>query len=89
MIKEVLKAIHGGSFLSKAEIANRAGVQESTLESIFSMLSSKGYLKTFESATDLPIGCIGCPLRGGCMTKAQTGNVYVITEKGTKLLENA
>ena len=89
MIKEVLRAINGGGLPRKRDIADRAGVQESTLESIISMLSSKGYLKTVESASDLPSGCARCPIRGGCMIKAQTGNVYVITEKGTKLLENA
>ena len=89
MIKEVLRAIHGGGLLSKGEIADQAGVQESTLENILSMLSSKGYLKTVESSIDLPISCISCPIRVGCMTKVQTGNIYIITEKGTKLLENA
>jgi predicted transcriptional regulator len=87
VIREVLRAISDGDFANKGDIADRAGVQESTLEIIISMLSSKGYLKRVERATDMPIGCIGCPISGDCRIKIQTRNFYVITEKGKKLLE--
>lgn len=49
MIRKVLGAIYDGGLLSKGEIAYLVGVQESTLESIFSMLASKGYLKTLKA----------------------------------------
>jgi DNA-binding IscR family transcriptional regulator len=87
VIREVLRAISDGDFTNKGDIADLAGVQESTSEIIFSMLSSKGYLKTVEGAKDMPIGCIGCPMSRDCMKEIQTRNIYVITKKGKKVLE--
>jgi predicted transcriptional regulator len=73
---------------SKREIADRVGVQESTLERILSMLSSKGYLEIEEKNMDQLKGCIGCPMSGKCLTQITTGNTYFITERGEKLLSS-
>jgi len=72
--------------LSKREIADRAGVQESTLESVLSMLSSKGYLEIEEKNMGQLKGCMRCPMSRNCLTQITTGNTYLITERGEKLL---
>jgi len=89
MIMDVLRAMQDGSLLSKREIADRVGVQESTMESILSMLSSKGYLEIEEKNMGQIKGCIGCPMSGGCISRNMTGNAYLITERGEKLLSRA
>jgi len=86
MIREVLRVMQDSPFLSKKEVADRVGVQESTLESVLSMLSSKGYLEIEEKNMDQPKGCIGCPMSRKCLTQITTGNTYFITERGEKLL---
>ena len=65
MIREILRGMQDGSLLSKREIADRVGVQESTMENILSMLLSKGYLEIEEKNMGQSKGCIGCPMRGG------------------------
>ena len=85
MIREVLRAVQDSPLLSKKEVADRVGVQESTLESILSMLSSKGYLYEEKHMGQLK-GCIGCPMSRKCLTQITTGNAYLITERGEKLL---
>jgi len=74
---------------SKREIADRVGVQESTLESILSMLLSKGYLEIEEKNMGHSKGCIGCPMSGGCISRNMTGDAYLITERGEKLLSRS
>lgn len=69
VIREVMRAIREGGLLNNGEIVDQAGIQESTLESILFMLSTKGYLKTAESVTDLPSGYARYPVRVSCMTK--------------------
>ena len=86
-MKEILRVIRDGGLLSKGDITNKVGIQESTLESIFSLLSSKGYLKTIDSTKEMPMGCIGCPISKECMRKASTSSVYTITDKGKNYLE--
>ena len=44
MIREALRAMQDSHLHSKREIVDMVGVQESTLENILSMLSSKSYL---------------------------------------------
>jgi hypothetical protein len=71
------------------EIADRVGVQESTLENILHMLTSKGYLKIEEVNTHQIKGCIGCPMRGECSSQIISGKSYTITERGKKLLSQS
>lgn len=87
MMKEILRVIRDGGLLSKGDIANKVGIQESTLNSVLSLLSSKGYLKTIDNAVEMPRGCIGCPISKGCMQNASAGSVYMITDKGKNYLE--
>jgi hypothetical protein len=86
-MKEVLKLVRDGGLLSKGDIADKMGIQESTLDSVFSLLSSKGYLRKFDGATEVPRACIGCSISTGCMRKASAGSVYVITDKGKNYLK--
>jgi len=86
-MKEILKLVRDGGLLSKGDITNKVGIQESTLESIFSLLSSKGYLKKIDSAKEMLRGCIGCPISKECMRKASIGSLYTITDKGKNYLE--
>jgi len=86
-MKEVLRAINDMSLSNKGDIANRVGVQESTLESILSLLSWKGYLKTIDGTEEMPTYCIGCSITKECMAAAGAGSVYTITEKGKRYLE--
>ena len=81
MMKEILNVICDGGFLSKGDIANKVGIQESTLDRILYLLSSKGYLKTIDSAAEMPSGCIGCKIGKECMQKASAGSVYTVTDK--------
>jgi hypothetical protein len=87
LIKQVLKSVRDGGLLSKGEIAEKMGIQESTLENIFSLLSSKGYLKNIDSTTEMPKACKSCSVNKDCIQKISAGNVYVITDKGRKYLE--
>ncbi|MCP8319297.1 MAG: hypothetical protein L6N95_05665 [Candidatus Methylarchaceae archaeon HK01B] len=87
MIKEILRAIRDGGLLNKGDIANDVGIQESTLESVLSLLSSKGYLKRIEGTEEMSKGCIVCPTSRECMKKPSTGNSYIITKKGKNYLE--
>jgi predicted transcriptional regulator len=87
LIKQVLKIVHDGDLLSKGEIAEKMGIQESTLETIFSLLSSKGYLKKIDSTTETPKACKNCSANNDCIQKASAAIVYVITDKGQKYLE--
>ena len=86
MIQEVLRAMQDRPLLSKKEVADRVGVQESTLESILSMLSSKGYLEIEEKNMGQLKGCMRGPMSRNCLTQITTGNTYLITERGEKLL---
>jgi hypothetical protein len=87
LIKEVLKLVRDGGLLSKGDIADKMGIQESTLDTVFSLLSSKGYLRKFDGATEVPRACIGCSMSKGCLENASAGGVYVITDKGKNYLE--
>jgi hypothetical protein len=87
LIKELLKLVLDGCLLSKSDIADKMGIQESTLDSVFSLLSSKGYLKNIEAAAETPRACIGCSISKDCMQNASAGSIYVITDKGKKYLE--
>jgi len=84
-MKEILRVIRDGGLLSKGDIANKVGIQESALDSILSLLSSKGYLKTIDSTVEMPRGCIGCPISKECMRKASGSTVYTITDKGSNI----
>ena len=86
-MKEILRVIRDGGWSSKGDIANKVGIQESTLNSILSLLSSKGYLKTIDSTVKMPRGCIGCPISKGCIQNASASSVYMITDKGKNYLE--
>jgi hypothetical protein len=86
-MKEALKLVRDGDLLSKRAIAEKMGIQESTLDSVFSLLSSKGYLQKFDGATEVPRACVGCSISKECMQKASAGNVYVITDKGKNYLK--
>ena len=85
-MKEILRMIHDGGMSSKGEIANKLGIQESTLDSILSLLSLKGYLKTMDSTEEVVRACIGCPLSKECMQKVSADNAYTITNKGKNYL---
>lgn len=87
MMKEILRMILDGGLLSKGEIANKLGIQESTLDGILSLLSWKGYLKTMDSTEEVVKACMGCPMSKECMQKASAGSVYTITDKGKNYLE--
>ena len=84
MIREVLRAMQDSQLLSNRDLADKVGVQEATLESILSMLSSKGYLIE-EKNIGQQKGCMGCPMSGKCLTRITTGNTYLLTERGKKL----
>jgi hypothetical protein len=86
-MKEALKLVRDGGLLSKRDIADKMGIQESTLDSVFSLLSSKGYLKKFDGTTEVPRACIGCSISKDCMQNASAGSVYVITDKGKNYLK--
>lgn len=86
MIREVLRVIYDDGLVSKRDVSKKSGVQESTLDRILSLLLSKGYLEVEEKFLDLPRGCMGCPFNSNCMMKNDDGKVYLITEKGRKLL---
>jgi len=81
LLKEVLALVRDGGLLSKGDIADKMGIQKSTLDSVLSLLSSKGYL-TSNGTAEMPRVCIGCSLSRDCMQKASAGNVYAITDKG-------
>jgi hypothetical protein len=73
--------------ISKADIVDKLGIQESTLEDIFSLLISKGYLKKIENT-----GVSKGSMRYAKSAFAQRINVavsseYVITPKGKTYLE--
>ena len=59
-MKETLRAICDGGLVSRGDIAEKVGVQESILEDILSLLSSKGYLKGIDYTGEMPSGCMGC-----------------------------
>ena len=86
MIREVLRVIYDDGLVSKRDVSKKSGFQESTLDRILSLLLSKGYLEIEEKFLDLPRGCMGCPFNMNCMMKNDDGKVYLITEKGRKLL---
>lgn len=86
-MKEILKLICDGGLSSKREIANKLGIQESTLDGILSLLSWKGYLKAIDSTEEVVRTCISCPMSKECMQKASAGNMYTITDKGKNYLE--
>jgi len=86
LIRKVLRAMQDSHYQSKREVADRVGVQESTLESILSMLSDKGYLHLVNNNRELPARCVGCTNHQGCKSMVQQGRVYLITNKGRKLL---
>jgi hypothetical protein len=87
LIKEALKIVCDGGLLSKSDIADKMGIQESALDNIFSLLSAKGYLKKFDGATELPRACMSCSISRECARKASSGNVYIITDKGKLYLK--
>ena len=87
MLKEVLKLVRDGGLLNKAAFADKLGIQESTLESVFSLLSAKGYLRKFDGTTEVPPACIGCSISKQCKQNVSAGSVYVITDKGKRYLE--
>jgi hypothetical protein len=86
-MKEVLKLVRDGNLLSKAAFADELGIQESTLDNVFSLLSLKGYLRKFDGTTQVPPACVGCSISKKCMQNVSAGNVYVITDKGKRYLE--
>jgi transcription initiation factor IIE alpha subunit len=86
-MKEILKVIHDGGILSKGDIANSVKIQKSTSDSILSLLSSKGYLKTIDASEEMTSGCIVCPVSKECMQKASTGSVFTIADKGKNYLK--
>jgi predicted transcriptional regulator len=86
MIKEILKIVRDGGPLSKSTIADKMGIQESTLENIFSLLSSKGYLKKIDDNIEMSSACVGCSKGNNCLQKTSSGSVYIITEKGKNYL---
>ena len=88
-MREVLKLVRDGGLLSKRDIADKMGIQESTLENIFSLLSSKGYLKKIDGTTEMPRVCMSCSISRECVRKASAGNVYIITAKGKLYLNKA
>jgi DeoR/GlpR family transcriptional regulator of sugar metabolism len=89
LIKEVLELVRDGGLLSKSDIADKMGIQEATLENVFSLLSSKGYLKKIDGTTELPRACMSCSVSRECARKASAGNVYIITDKGKLYLKKA
>jgi predicted transcriptional regulator len=86
-MKEILKLVRDGGLLSKSDIADKMGIQESTLDNVFSLLSSKGYLNKIDDATEMPSSCIGCSMSTCCLRKESSGSVYVITDKGKNYLK--
>ena len=86
MIKEVLRVVHDGGLLSKGALLDRMGIQESTLEDIFSLLSSKGYLRKIGFA-DVSRNCMCCATCTGCMKNVAICTEYEITPKGKTYLE--
>ncbi|MCP8323206.1 MAG: winged helix-turn-helix transcriptional regulator [Candidatus Methylarchaceae archaeon HK02M2] len=87
MIKEILKIIYEKGHLSKREISNSIGIQESTLEDVLTLLSSKGYLKRIDSSEEMS-ECMRCSINKECMKKPSDGKIYNITEKGKNYLKN-
>ena len=89
-MKEILNIICTEGILSKGEIAEKMGIQESTLMDILSLLLSKGYLKTINSSKETPsVGCCGCSISKECHNEVSSGNIYLITKKGKNyLMEN-
>jgi predicted transcriptional regulator len=88
VIKEILTLVRDGGLLSKTDIAERIGIQHATLESVFSLLSSKGYLQKIDNTTSEPSKvCLCCSACTGCTKKANSPAVYTITEKGKTYLQ--
>ncbi|MDG6221808.1 MAG: hypothetical protein IAX21_06575 [Candidatus Bathyarchaeota archaeon] len=88
MIKEILTLVRDGGLLSKNDIADRVGIQQATLESVFSLLSSKGYLKKIDNANAATSkACLCCSGCTGCNTNTNVPAVYTITEKGKTYLQ--
>jgi hypothetical protein len=86
---EVLRELQDSNLESMRDIADRVGVQESTLDGILHMLSSKGYLRIEELSPGLDKGCIGCPMRGGCSSQTMSGKRYTLTERGKRLVSQS
>jgi hypothetical protein len=87
-MKEILTLVRDGGLLNKNDIADKIGIQHATLESVFSLLSSKGYLKKIDNtATGTPKSCICCSGCTGCALNTNAPVVYAITEKGKTYLQ--
>lgn len=85
MIKGILRAIRDLGVVNTREIAEKIGIEESTLEHVITLLASKGYVKCTTSSQNVPITCIGCPVANQCNPQKNEG-IYVVTEKGEKYL---
>ena len=85
MIREVLQLVQDSGVLNKREIARKVYIEESTLETVLSLLVLKGYLASPTSSQKYPpTVCLGCPISRSCSSSEKVSNVYVITEKGKK-----
>gem|GEM_PF-4592571 len=86
MLIETLRLIKGG-ISGRMELANKLNIHESALGDILSLLTRKGYLTSIEPSECPPPTCATCSVRKACSSKTFLGKMYLVTEKGRKLLE--
>ena len=87
MIKQILTLVCNGG-LSKNDIADRIGVQPTTLDTVFSFLSLKGYLQKIDNTTaGTTKACMCCSSCTGCTQNTNIPVAYMITEKGKTYLQ--
>lgn len=83
MLKEVLKEIKNGNYISKTNIASKLNTSEDVIQQVFSQLNRMGYIKE-DSTKSCNLKCKGCSFASLC-NKIPI-NTVIITEKGEKLL---
>jgi hypothetical protein len=84
VIREVLHVILTEGLSSTSEIAERIGVQEETLIDIIKLLVTRGYLRRDECSDSGTSSCSHCPVPCGSSANIQTGQAYIVTERGRR-----
>jgi hypothetical protein len=88
MMKEVLRLVYEGGLISKTDIMDKLGIQESALEDIFSLLISKGYLKKIRN-TDVSQDSMRYATSAFALRiNVAVSSEYVITPKGKAYLKS-
>ncbi len=82
MLKRIIKLI-GEGFCNENEIAQQLGMEPSAVEGALEELCMKGYLKLEGGCPGRGDSCASCP---SMVEEDNLGKVYLLTEKGKKLL---